>query len=126
MKLIQTIAKYSSIETLSLENVKLDTESFKVLCQYLNKNYSLKNLNMRQLNMPVREFAIILPFLAENRKLQHLNLSGNTLIDANADVYDLFPLEDLNAIILGTKPKDDKKKKKEPKKVAPPKDGSKK
>ena len=48
------------------------------------------------MNIPVRDFAAFLPVLAENRKLQYLNISGNTLVDANADAYDLFPLEELN------------------------------
>ena len=60
--------------------------------------------------MPVRVFAIILPFIAENRKLQYLNLSGNTLVDNNADAYDLFNLDALNAAYLGTAKADDSKK----------------
>lgn len=75
----------------------------------MNKNYSLKDLNLRHLNFPVREFAVILPFIAENRKLQYLNISGNTLVDNNADVYDLFNLDALNAQYLGTADKDSKK-----------------
>ena len=48
---------------------------------------------------------MFLPVLAENRKLQYLNISGNTLVDSNADAYDLFPLEELNEEYLGTAPK---------------------
>lgn len=56
------------------------------------------------MNIPVREFAALLPIIAENRKLQYLNISGNTLVDANADAYDLFPLEELNESYLGMAP----------------------
>ena len=69
--------------------------------------------------MPVRVFAIILPFIAENRKLQYLNLSGNTLVDNNADAYDLFNLDALNAAYLGTAKADDSKKQGGQKKPAP-------
>ena len=82
---------------MSLANMKLDTEAFKNLCAYLNKNYALKDLNLRFLNIPVRDFAMFLPALAANRKLQYLNLAGNTLVDSNCDAYDLYPLEELNA-----------------------------
>ena len=90
------------LEKLSLANTKLDKDAFKILCAYLNKNYSLRDLNLRHLNLPVREFAIFLPVLAKNCKLQYLNISGNTLIDANADVYDLYNLDALNESYLGT------------------------
>ena len=70
--------------------------------------------------MPVRDFAMILPTLAENRKLEKLNLSANTMVDANCDAYDLFPLEELNENYMGTAAKKVKPKDKKAKEVAPP------
>ena len=52
---------------------------------------------------------MFLPALAVNRKLQYLNLAGNTLVDSNCDIYDLYPLEELNAKISG-KTEEPKKK----------------
>ena len=66
-------------------------------------------MNLRFLNIPVRDFAMFLPALAVNRKLQYLNLAGNTLVDSNCDIYDLYPLEELNAKISG-KTEEPKKK----------------
>ena len=124
-KLLALVQRYGLLEKLSLANVKLDIDAFKSLCQYMNKNYSLKDLNLRHLNFPVREFAMILPFIAENRKLQYLNISGNTLVDNNADAYDLFNLDALNAAYLGTaKAGDDSKKAGGAKKPPNPKDAA--
>ena len=111
LKLITSIARFSTIEKLSIANIKLDVDAFKMLCAYLKKNYSLKDLNLRQLNIPVREFAIFLPALAENRKLQYLNISGNTIVDANADIYDNFDLDGLNEQYSGQAPKEEGKAK---------------
>lgn len=106
-----SIQKFGLLEKLSLANLKLDTLAFKYLCAYLNKNYSLSDLNLRQLNMPVRKFAVFLPFLAENRKLQYLNISGNTLIDNNADVYDLFNINAYNEALTSSNKVEDTKAK---------------
>ena len=48
------------------------------------------------MNLPVRIFAAILPILSQNCKLQNVNLAGNTLVDQNADAYDLFDIDNFN------------------------------
>ena len=86
------VAKPTHLETLSLSQIQILEEPFYSLCKYVNQTYSLVDLNVSEMHMGVRIFAAMIKAISRNRKLQYLNLQGNTLVDAKADLYDLYLL----------------------------------